>query len=152
MGAAAMGAEEEDDEFGGGRDALDHLYSLSRILILFSIVYFYSSLTRLLLVMGAALLVFVYTRAGQARRRMEAEALQRQRDEELRQRQQRQQQEAANRAEGEEGQAAEATTEQEPQVEVTPPVAPPVSPLSLAGNMVFSFFASLLPEQPAAAV
>lgn len=48
-GGAMAGLEEDDDE-NQQRDALDWLYIASRVLVLFSIVYFYSSLTRFLVV------------------------------------------------------------------------------------------------------
>ena len=40
-----MGAmEDEDDMNGGQRDVLDWCYVVTRVLVLFSVVYFYSSL------------------------------------------------------------------------------------------------------------
>merc|ERR1719350_1509724 len=55
---------EEDDEdgigVGGQRDILDWFYVASRVLVLFSIVYFYSSLARFALVAGLGLAVYLY--------------------------------------------------------------------------------------------
>ena len=64
-GAGGMGAMEEEDEdgmggVGGQRDMLDWLYVASRVLVLFSIVYFYSSLARFALVAGLGLAVYLY--------------------------------------------------------------------------------------------
>ena len=63
-GAGGMGAMEEDDEdgigVGGQRDILDWFYVASRVLVLFSIVYFYSSLARFALVAGLGLAVYLY--------------------------------------------------------------------------------------------
>jgi len=63
-GAGGMGAMEEEDEdgigLGGQRDILDWFYVASRVLVLFSIVYFYSSLARFALVAGLGLAVYLY--------------------------------------------------------------------------------------------
>merc|ERR1712141_320915 len=45
---------------GGQRDILDWFYVASRVLVLFSIVYFYSSLARFALVAGLGLAVYLY--------------------------------------------------------------------------------------------
>ena len=46
-GAGGIGAmEDEDDLNGGQRDILDWCYVVTRVLVLFSVVYFYSSLAR----------------------------------------------------------------------------------------------------------
>merc|ERR1711963_496029 len=62
--AGGMGAMEEEDEdgmgIGGQRDILDWFYVASRVLVLFSIVYFYSSLARFALVAGLGLAVYLY--------------------------------------------------------------------------------------------
>ena len=48
-GAGGIGAmEDEDDLNGGQRDILDWCYVVTRVLVLFSVVYFYSSLARYL--------------------------------------------------------------------------------------------------------
>lgn len=61
-GAGAMGAMEDDDEFEGGqRDLLDWFYVASRVIVLFSIVYFYSSFARFALVMGLGLILYLYS-------------------------------------------------------------------------------------------
>lgn len=53
-----------DDDVGnnerGDRDLLDWMYLLSRVVLLFSIVYFYSSITRFLVVAVLAGLVYLY--------------------------------------------------------------------------------------------
>ena len=60
-GAGAMGAMEDDDEFEGGqRDLLDWFYVASRVVVLFSIIYFYSSFARFALVMGLGLILYLY--------------------------------------------------------------------------------------------
>merc|ERR1712045_878282 len=51
MGGGAGRAERREEE---DRDLLDWLYLSSRLALLLSIVYFYSSITRLLIVLGLA--------------------------------------------------------------------------------------------------
>ena len=59
--AGGLGAVEDDEEGGGGqRDILDWFYVASRILVLFSIIYFYSSLARFALVAGVGLVLYLY--------------------------------------------------------------------------------------------
>jgi len=52
--------EEEDDEEFRQRDWLDYVYTFSRFLVLIGIVYFYSSLTRFLMVAVFFLAVYGY--------------------------------------------------------------------------------------------
>lgn len=53
-------ADDEEEGFNGERDILDWLYIATRVLMLFSIVYLYSSFSRFLLVAGVALIVYLY--------------------------------------------------------------------------------------------
>ena len=50
----------DDDDEGRNRDWLDCFYWMSRAVVLFSIIYFYSSFTRFLLVVFLSLLLYVY--------------------------------------------------------------------------------------------
>ena len=50
--------EEEEEEVGG--DLLEWLYQFSRLAILLSIVYLYSSLSRILIVLGLAGLIYLH--------------------------------------------------------------------------------------------
>ena len=50
--------EEDDDDENANRDWLDWLYTLSRFGVLLGIVYFYSTFSRFLMVLG--LFVFIY--------------------------------------------------------------------------------------------
>ena len=45
---------------GGNRDLLDWLYVMSRLVVLASIVYFYSSFTRFMVVAGVVGLLYLY--------------------------------------------------------------------------------------------
>lgn len=51
---------EDDENEGGQRDLLDWFYISCRVLVLFSIVYFYSSITRFIIVTGLGLLAYLY--------------------------------------------------------------------------------------------
>lgn len=53
-------ANNPDADEEGNRDWLDLFYFFSRVVVLFSIVYFYSSMTRLFLVLGFALMMYLY--------------------------------------------------------------------------------------------
>lgn len=55
---AQGGAVQNEDELN--RDWLDWLYTVSRAAVLLSIVYFYSSFSRFVMVIGAMLLVYLY--------------------------------------------------------------------------------------------
>ena len=60
-GAGGIGAMEDDDEVGGGqRDVLDWCYVATRVLVLFSVVYFYSSLARFALAAGLGIVFYLY--------------------------------------------------------------------------------------------
>ncbi|NWT58153.1 HERP1 protein, partial [Erythrocercus mccallii] len=50
----------EEDEEGGNRDWLDWLYSATLLYVFVNMVYFYSSISRLLLVMGGTLLMYLH--------------------------------------------------------------------------------------------
>ncbi|NWV09132.1 HERP1 protein, partial [Ptilonorhynchus violaceus] len=50
----------EEDEEGGNRDWLDWLYSATLLYVFFNMVYFYSSISRLLLVMGGTVLMYLH--------------------------------------------------------------------------------------------
>ncbi|NXB98810.1 HERP1 protein, partial [Orthonyx spaldingii] len=50
----------EEDEEGGNRDWLDWLYSATLLYVFVNMVYFYSSISRLLLVMGGTILMYLH--------------------------------------------------------------------------------------------
>lgn len=56
---AQGGALMEEDEEGGNRDWLDWLYSATLLYVFVNMVYFYSSISRLLLVMGGTVLMYL---------------------------------------------------------------------------------------------
>ena len=55
----AQGGPVMDEEDRAHRDWLDYLYTFTRFLVMISIVYFNSSLSRFLLVVGGALLLYL---------------------------------------------------------------------------------------------
>ncbi|NXB38585.1 HERP1 protein, partial [Eulacestoma nigropectus] len=57
---AQGGALMEEDEEGGNRDWLDWLYSATLLYVFVNMVYFYSSISRLLLVMGGTILMYLH--------------------------------------------------------------------------------------------
>lgn len=75
---AQGGPLDDDDEAGvgnGGRwDLLDWAYVLSRVTILFSIVYFYSSLSRFLVVTVVAIVMYLYKTGWLGARRLRHDA------------------------------------------------------------------------------
>jgi hypothetical protein len=50
---------EEEEEGRGNRDWLDWFYTMSRVMVLFSIVYFYSSPTRFVIVSALGLTLYL---------------------------------------------------------------------------------------------
>lgn len=144
--AGGLGAIEDDDDGAGGqRDILDWFYVASRVLVLFSIVYFYSSLARFALVAGVGLVLYLYQIGffGQPRgphnvnnnpvARPQEQDLIRQQVDEVRQ--------AAGG--GSEEEAAQQPQEEAPAPEVISP-----NYISVAATFVTSFFSSLIPHEP----
>lgn len=117
----------DEDEQGGNRDMLDWLYVSIRVLILLSIVYFYSSASRFILV-AIIFLVLYSLQAG-----LWQGAGQRERDNI--------QQEVNNIRENHQEEGGEGREE------VPPPQPPRLDPLNLVVNFVTSFFTSIIPEQ-----
>lgn len=51
--------DDDEDEEGGNRDWLDCIYTMSRFAVLLSIVYFYSTFSRFLMVFSLSVLVYL---------------------------------------------------------------------------------------------
>ncbi|KAK4317131.1 hypothetical protein Pmani_011765 [Petrolisthes manimaculis] len=60
MNAQGGEPDDDDDDEGMGRDWLDWIYVLSRMMVLLSIVYFYSTLSRFMFVICIAMLLYLY--------------------------------------------------------------------------------------------
>jgi len=139
------GAEMEDDEEGVGRnrDLLDWFYVMSRVLVLFSIVYFYSSFARFALVTGLGFIVYLYQVGFFGRRRGRQRDIIRQEVENVR---------AAGGGGGEEeAVAAEAAQDNTAETNVQPAEPPrenQPNPFAVAANFFTTLITSLIPEQP----
>lgn len=160
-----MGAmEDEDDMNGGQRDVLDWCYVVTRVLVLFSVVYFYSSLARFALAAGLGIIFYLYNNgffghpAGRARPHQDQQQQQNQQNHEAAVNEVRQVAGAAgdahganpddpadpNEADGEAGGAdTRARTE-----EIALPPPPQYHPLNVLSTFVTTFFTSLLPNDP----
>ncbi|XP_037284395.2 homocysteine-induced endoplasmic reticulum protein isoform X5 [Rhipicephalus microplus] len=139
---------DEEEEEAAQRDWLDWIYTVSRATVLLSIVYFYSSFGRFLVVTGIALLMYLYQGGWFAA---------------LWQQQELEQGHDQNRErEADQQQADHPAAEIHPQGQAGPeqfeeamdhdgndaPPEPGVSPLTTAWTFVATFFTSLIPEQP----
>lgn len=161
-GAGGIGAmEDEDDLNGGQRDVLDWCYVVTRVLVLFSVVYFYSSLARFALAAGLGIIFYLYNNGffGQPQRRPQ-EQDQNQQNHEAAVNEVRQVAGAAGDRGGEanpdEGQAGAEAAEAE--VATTPAAEaarvaedipqPQIHPLNVLSTFVTTFFTSLLPNDP----
>ena len=52
--------DDEEDAEGGNRDWLDWMYTVSRFMVLLSIVYFYSSFSRFIMVLSLSVIVYMW--------------------------------------------------------------------------------------------
>eukprot|EP00090_Calanus_glacialis_P026466 TRINITY_DN41677_c0_g1_i1.p1 TRINITY_DN41677_c0_g1~~TRINITY_DN41677_c0_g1_i1.p1 ORF type:complete len:365 (+),score=163.84 TRINITY_DN41677_c0_g1_i1:147-1241(+) len=145
--------EEQDPGIGGGnRDLLDWLYVMSRLVVLASIVYFYSSFTRFMVVAGVVGLLYLY-QAGYFGRRDRVDVIRGEVDR-IRGREV---QEVVNNVAGgdvpddqNDESGDDATLEHDPQnLQIQPDDElddVPLNPLTMARNFVTMFFTSLIPD------
>lgn len=140
--AGPVRMDDADDDDEENRDWLDLFYWLSRAVVLFSVVYFYSSFTRFVLVVGIAILMYmhqiglIFPRNNNRQvpnRRQEPPAVDRQRD-----------------TDGDDDYANDPLIEQQPPVrEATTSDPERCSGLRLFWVIVSSLFTSLIPETQA---
>lgn len=149
LNIVAEQANEENNEFGNNRDWLDQLFLYCRFLVLLSIVYFYSTPERFMLVILCLVIAFLY-REGWFMRRTLAEAVMRHRIQHgiMPDPANNANEQASNQNEGHDGHELEAAMDGE-----DPPHAQ--NPDVVNNNQVFSplaflvmFFSSLIPEPP----
>uniref|UniRef100_A0A023GF50 Putative membrane-associated er protein involved in stress response n=1 Tax=Amblyomma triste TaxID=251400 RepID=A0A023GF50_AMBTT len=151
---------DEEEEEAAQRDWLDWVYTVSRATVLLSIVYFYSSFGRFLVVTGVALLMYLYQGGWFAAPRQQ-QLPEREHDRNRAREADNQQHQAGRLADeprempqGEAGpQQLEEAMDQDDNGIVAPaapppPPEPPVSPMTTAWTFVATFFTSLIPEQP----
>lgn len=140
VGGAGVGEAEEEE--GRERDWLDLVYMASRALLLTSILYFYSSIERFILVMTCVVLMYGVHNGWFALRGPAAQPAPPAEEEEQRPEQRPDGGEEAAREEG-----GEATPGDEP-----PPPPPPQSPFQVFCStcyvFVTTFFSSMIPETP----
>lgn len=145
------GAMEDDDELNGGqRDVLDWCYIMTRALVLFSVVYFYSSLARFALAASLGLIIYLYNNGFFGMQ-------QNQREQAQRQQQPQQQQDAAvnevrQAAGGGDGLDNNAAADQNNDNNVDQALEErqqqPPQFLDVLSTFVTTFFTSLLPNDP----
>jgi len=148
--------EEEEEGMGRNRDLLDWFYVMSRVLVLFSIVYFYSSFARFALVTGLGFLVYLYQVGffGNARRgRGRQGDIIRQGVENVRAGERNEGVPEVNEEARPEGEVAReedgANVAEDPsnvQIEPVPEQGP--NPFVVAATFLTTLFTSLIPEQP----
>lgn len=147
-GAGGIGAMEDEDEVGGQRDVLDWFYVASRVLVLFSIVYFYSSLARFALVAGLGVVIYLY-QMGFFRAPRDNNNPQQQPENNNQGRNQNQ-----DRNEENNGAAAATVEEEEATAVEEPPAASEVEVeiqpnfFEVVSTFVSTFFSSLIPQAP----
>ncbi|XP_062860239.1 homocysteine-responsive endoplasmic reticulum-resident ubiquitin-like domain member 1 protein [Trichomycterus rosablanca] len=149
----AQGGAVVEDEDDVERDWLDWVYTASRFAVFLSIVYFYSSLSRFILVMASLLLMYLHTAGWFPFRRRAQPRLPNQPAAEVIQNQQNQNQDRQPQvvppAEVEDGEIEEEAVQAPPMIAVpVSAVRPPI--LWTAWVFFKAFFASLIPEAPGA--
>jgi len=130
-GPGAAGQMAEAERGGAGRDVLDWVYVMTRLLLLFSVIYFHSSFLRLAFVAGLGFLVYLYQNRVLGRPRAPPPA---------RPPQQQQQQGDGEREDDVED--GESDAEGGEQIEEQP------GKLALIATFFTSLVSSIIPEQP----
>jgi hypothetical protein len=171
MNAGGGPVVDEDEEEGGNRDWLDWVYTLSRFSVLLSIVYFYSTLGRFVVVFGLFFLVYLYQGGFlRLRRRVIVPNNNNNNRQQAPQQQQQQQQEPQQQPQPAAPPAEDIQQNvQQPEniegqqnadnsvdggdvaaevVPVEPPAPPQPRPLAIAWSFISTFFSSLIPTQP----
>ncbi|XP_074644423.1 homocysteine-responsive endoplasmic reticulum-resident ubiquitin-like domain member 1 protein [Tubulanus polymorphus] len=133
-----------DDDDGPQGDWLDWFYMICQIAVLFSMCYFYSTLSRALLAFGFFMAMYLYQVGWfQLRRRQNQ---QQQQQENNVQQAENADQEPPQTEENENDESAEEVT---PNVEAVIVEPPPPNPFRIAFTFFFTFFTSLIPQPPA---
>merc|ERR1719427_1177753 len=145
MNAGAAGQIQDDAGGDRNRDILDWVYVMTRVLLLFSVIYFHSSFLRLAFVAGLGFIVYLY----QNRRNGAIRARGQDRQPEPLAQQQQQQQDGEHVEENNEEANVELVDNPEND-DIDTPVAEEPKPSRFA--VVFTFFStlvsSIIPEQP----
>ncbi|XP_033117552.1 homocysteine-responsive endoplasmic reticulum-resident ubiquitin-like domain member 2 protein [Anneissia japonica] len=161
MNAGVGPAIDDDDDDQGNRDWLDWSYMFFRATVLISIVYFYSSMNRFMIVIGFIAFFYMYRQRQLSRQRQLAAeevavAAEEERPADQVDGQQQQQQESdnlsANQQEGQQGEGSNMETQENSEGDATTAPSPPgPGVFSTAWIFFSSFFTSLIPHEPPAA-
>ena len=145
-GGALGGAMEDDDDLdnGGERDVLDYFYVFSRLLVLMSIVYFYSSFIRFVVVTGFGLIAYLYN-TGYFRRQQQEPPGEDNNNNNQPEDINNNQEEPNNNVPEEQQQQEEEVVEGVPAEDVA---VGNNNIFDTAATFITTFFSSLLPEQP----
>eukprot|EP00090_Calanus_glacialis_P047357 TRINITY_DN9793_c0_g1_i1.p1 TRINITY_DN9793_c0_g1~~TRINITY_DN9793_c0_g1_i1.p1 ORF type:complete len:375 (-),score=121.21 TRINITY_DN9793_c0_g1_i1:155-1279(-) len=145
MNAGAAGQIQADAGGDRNRDILDWVYVMTRVLLLFSVIYFHSSFLRLAFVAGLGFLVYMYQNRRNGRARARAQNPQPANPEPVEQQQQQDREQADENAE-----EANIETDDNEENAAEAPVVEEPKPSKFA--VVFTFFStlvsSIIPEQP----
>ncbi|XP_071785593.1 homocysteine-responsive endoplasmic reticulum-resident ubiquitin-like domain member 2 protein isoform X1 [Asterias amurensis] len=162
MNAGLGPAVDDNDDENAHRDWLDYIYTFCRFVVLLSLVYFYSSLSRFLMVTGLMIFMFMYQkrwfrlrRTPIARERLEEHRNPEQGDgaldnnNESNQEQQPEQQLAGDNAERDSTSESQEEGETDSDsTETAPPETPKPGVLAIMWIFVSTFFTSLFPQDP----
>jgi len=145
MNAGGGGPIDEQQDLGlpgGNHDMLDWLYVMSRVVVLASIVYFYSNLTRFMIVAGVVGLLYLYQTGyfGRHERANVNREVHRIRARDANER------DPPNEAEDDDNAENSSPLSNSDNIEELEPEEVPVNPLYLARDFIALFFASIIPE------
>jgi len=146
MNAGGGGAVAAEPAAGAGdrnRDILDWVYVMTRVMLLFSVIYFHSSFLRLAFVAGLGFLVFLY-QGRQNRAQPNHQHHQHQQQQQEQPEQQHEEEEVEPSDEREEGDQEQQQGEGE---EVTPEEEPKPTRLAVTLTFFTSLISSIIPEQ-----
>lgn len=144
----AQGGAVLDDEDENNRDWLDWIYTFSRFGILMSILYFYSSVSRFLMVFGLFVLVYIYHMGWFRLQRRVQPPPQQPPVQPVQQPQLNQP--AENNQQNEDDNSDGIPEEEASNTPETPAEPPRPGAFSIGLNFLIGFFSSLIPQQPPA--
>ncbi|XP_038069999.1 homocysteine-responsive endoplasmic reticulum-resident ubiquitin-like domain member 2 protein [Patiria miniata] len=157
MNAGLGPAVDDDDDENVNRDWLDWIYTFCRFSVMLSLVYFYSSLSRFLMVVGFMIFMYLYQkrwfrlqRTPVARERLEdnGNVEQEDREPDNSNQEQPQQDESSERESSTESQEERETDSDSAERPPAPPEPPKPGVLTIAWVFLSTFFTSLFPQDP----
>ncbi|XP_022094578.1 homocysteine-responsive endoplasmic reticulum-resident ubiquitin-like domain member 2 protein [Acanthaster planci] len=155
MNAGLGPAVDDDDEDNVNRDWLDWVYTFCRFGVMLSLVYFYSSPSRFLMVVGFMIFMYLYQkrwfrlhRAPIARERLENRNEQQEDREQDNSNQEQQQDENSEQDASGESQEEQETDSDSAETATAPLEPPRPGVLTVAWVFLSTFFTSLFPQDP----